>query len=115
MKKLCESLREHAQEIINFKKKKVKLSISEQQKSCKNAKICYIHYEKFEDKYAKDKTYHEVRDHCQYTGEYRGATSSIYNLKYSIPKEISVIFHNGFNNYYRFIITELAEEFEGLT
>ena len=42
MKKFCESLREHAMEIINFKKKKVKLSTKEQQGSYKNAKICYI-------------------------------------------------------------------------
>ena len=32
MKKCCESLREHAMEIINFKKKKMKLLTNEQQK-----------------------------------------------------------------------------------
>ena len=42
MKKFCESLREHAMEIINFKRKKVKLSTKEQQESYKNTKICYI-------------------------------------------------------------------------
>ena len=31
MKKFCESLREHAMEIINFKKKKMKLLTKEQQ------------------------------------------------------------------------------------
>ena len=40
----------------------------EQQKSCENAKICYICKDKFEDKHAKDKTY-KVRGHCHYTGE----------------------------------------------
>ena len=33
-------------------------------------------------------------DHCHYT-EYRGAAQSIYNLKYSVPKIISIAFHNG--------------------
>ena len=33
MKKFCESLREHAMETINFKKKKLKLLTNEQQKS----------------------------------------------------------------------------------
>ena len=42
MKKFCESLREQAMEIINFKKKKMKLLIKEQQESYENANICYI-------------------------------------------------------------------------
>ena len=46
MKRFCEFLREHAMKIINFKKKKVKLLIKEQQESCDNAKICYIFKEK---------------------------------------------------------------------
>ena len=43
----------------------------------------------------KDKKYCKVRDHCHYTGEYRGAAHSIYNLKYSVPKSIPIVFHNG--------------------
>ena len=51
--------------------------------------------ESFENKYATDKKYPKLRDHCHYTGEYRGAAHSICNLKYIIPKEITVILHNG--------------------
>ena len=50
------------------------------------SKMCYICKEKFEDKHAKDKTYHTVRDHCYDRGKYRGAAHIICNLKYSIPK-----------------------------
>ena len=32
-----------------------------------------------------------VRDHCHYTGEYRGAGHSICNLRYSVPKEIPTV------------------------
>ena len=55
MKKFCESLREHAMKIINFKKKKIKLLTKEQQESYENAKICYVCHEKFKNKYLKDK------------------------------------------------------------
>ena len=50
------------------------------------------------------KKYCKVRDHCNYTGEYRGAAHSICKLKYSIPKEIPVLLHNVSNNDYHLII-----------
>ena len=53
------------------------------------------------------------RDHCHYTGKYRGATHDICNLRYKIPKKIPVVFHNGSTYDYHFIIKELAEESEG--
>ena len=87
MKKFCESLREHAMKIINFKKKKMKLLRKEQPESYENARICYICREKFEKKYFVDKKYYKVRDHCHCTGKYRGAAYSICNLKYSVQKK----------------------------
>ena len=53
--KVCKSLREHALEIISFKKEKLKLITKEQQKSYKNGKNCYIWKEQLRYKYAKDK------------------------------------------------------------
>ena len=47
---------------------------------------------KLEYKYTNDKKFRTVRDHCQYSGKYRGAVNSICNLKCSIPKEILVVF-----------------------
>ena len=77
------------------------------------ANICYVCKEKFEDNYSKDKKYCKFRDHCHYTGEYRGDAYGICNLKYSIQKKIPVVFHNGSNYDYPVIGKELAEEFEG--
>ena len=63
---------------------------------------CYICKKRF-------KKYHKVRDHCHYTGKYRGAAHDICNIRYKIPKEIPVVFHNGATNNYHFIIKELAK------
>ena len=54
----------------------------------------------------------KVRDHCHYTGTYKGAVHSICNLKYSVPKIIPIAFQNGSNYDYHLIIKELADEFE---
>ena len=60
----------------------------------------------------KDNRYRKARDHCHYTREYRGPSHSICNLKHSVPKKIRIVFHNGSNYDYHFIIKELAEEFK---
>ena len=92
MNKFWESLREYPMKIINFKKQRKKLLTNEQQKPYEKERFCYICKRKFEDKYNKDKKYHKGRNHCHYTSEYREAAHSICNLKYSIPKEIAIIF-----------------------
>ena len=67
-------------------------------------KICYICQKEFSNK---------VRDHCHYTGKYRGAAHNICNLRYKVPKEIPIVFHNGSIYDHHFIIKELVKEFEG--
>ena len=59
------------------------------------------------------KIYHKVRGHCHYTGEFRGAAHSICNLRYKVPKKISVVFHNCSTYNYHFIINQQAKEFDG--
>ena len=61
----------------------------------------------------KIKKQKKVRDHCHYTGKFRGAAHSICNLRYKTPKEIPVVFHNGSTYDYHFIIKQLAKEFDG--
>ena len=41
------------------------------------------------------KLYQKVRDDCHYIGKFRGAAHSICNLRYKVPQEIPVVFHNG--------------------
>ena len=72
------------------------------------SKKCHICKKKFY--YDKNK---KVRDHCHYAGKFRGAAHSECNLRYKVPKEIPVVFHNGSTYDCHFIIKQLAEEFEG--
>ena len=74
-----------------------------------NQKVCYICKKEF-DNNDNDK---KVRDHCHYTGKYRGVAHNICNLRYKIPKEIPVVFHNGSTCDYLFIIKEPVKEFKG--
>ena len=112
MKKICESLREQAKNIIDFEKKKMLQLTKEELKSHQDAKVCYICRKRILKKLSKSKNYRKVRDHCHYTCKYRDAAHNICNLKFNVPNEIPAVFHNGLNYDYHFIIKELANGFE---
>ena len=82
-------------------------------KSYEIQKICYTCKKEFSNNDDNNKKYHKVRDHCHYTGKFRGAAHSICNLRYKTPKEIPVVFHDGSTYDYHFIINKLAKEFYG--
>ena len=109
MKKFCKDLREHSPKIINYEKKKMISLTTEEKVHYNKQKVYYICKKEFDN----NKKQQKVRDHCHYTRKYRGAAHNICNLRYKVPKEIPVVFHNGSNYDYHFIIKELAEEFEG--
>ena len=112
MKKFCKDLREHSTKIINYEKKKM-IPLSTKGEIYHNRqKVCYICKKEFDDN-DNDKKQQKVRDHCHYTGKYRGAAHDICNLRYKVPKEIPVVFHNGSTYDYHFIINELVKEFKG--
>ena len=72
--------------------------------------VCYICKKEFDN---GNKKHYKVRNHCHYTGKYRGAAHNICNLRYKIPKEIPVVFQNGSIYDYQFIIKEVVKEFNG--
>ena len=106
MKKFCKDLREHATKIINYEKKKMIPLTAKEEIYDNKQKICYICKKEFD---TNDKKNYKVRDHCHYTGKYRGAAHNIGNLRYKIPKEILIVFHNGSTYDYHFIIKELVK------
>ena len=111
MKNFCLDLREHARKIINYEKKE-RIPLTKKKKKNVTSKTFVIYVKKDLVLTIAIKKY-KVRDHCHYTGKYRGAAHDICNLRYKIPKEIPVLFHNGSTYDYHFIIKDLAEEFEG--
>ena len=119
MKKFCKDLKEHAMRIINYEKKKIITLTKEEKINYNDQQISYICKKEFDtidtagpSSLERKKNYRE-RDHCHYTGKYGGAAHNICNLRYKVPKEIPVVFHNGSTYDYHFVIKELVKEFEG--
>ena len=108
---LCKDLREQAMKIINYEKKEMIPLTNEEKESYENQKICYICEKEFGTD--ENKNNKKVRDHCNYTGKYRGAAHSICNLRYKVPRKIPVVFHNRSIYGYHFIIEQIAKDFKG--
>ena len=110
IEKLCKDLKELGTEIINFKKKEMIPLTNKEIKSYEKQKIWYICEKKFcddQNKKSEYNLYHKVRDHCHYTGKFRRA-AHICNLRYNVPKKISIVFHNGSTYDYHFEIKKIS-------
>ena len=70
------------------KKEMIPLS-SEEWKKFHESEVCWLCKGKF-----GEKTFSKVRDHCHYTGKFRGAAHQSCNLKFKRPKFTPVFFHN---------------------
>ena len=114
IEKLCKKLKESATEIINREKKEMVPLTHEENNFYNKQEICYICKEKFcMDKDDKDYINRKkVKDHCHYTGKFRGAAHSKCNLNYKVQKEIPIIIHNASYDTH-FILNQLAIEFKG--
>ena len=62
---------------------------SEEWKKFRESEVCWLCKKKF-----GEKTLSKVRDHCHYTGKFRGAAHQSCNLKFQRPKFTPVFFHN---------------------
>ena len=112
MKRFCADLKEHVTRITNYEMKPMDPLTEDEKESYENQKLCHI----CEKEFCTDnnnKEMRKVRDHCHYTGKYRGGAHSKCNLNYKIVKEIPVLFHNGSVYDYHFIIKYLVREFKG--
>ena len=110
LKYCIEKLKESAMEIINYKKRDMIPLTQEENNRQIEQEICYICKEKFcVDKDDKDYINRKkVKDHCHYTGKFRGAAHSKCNLNYKVPKDIPILIHNASYDTH-FIINKLAK------
>ena len=103
--KSCKDLKELGTEIINFEEKEMIPLTNKEIKSYEKQKVYHICKEKF----CNDKNKKKVRDHCHYTGKCRGAAHSRCSLRYKVPKEIPIVFHNGSTYDYHFVIKKIVK------
>ena len=115
MERFCKDLREHTMRIINLEEKEMIPVTDKEKKPYEEQKACHICKKEFST-YKNDKNvfklYHKERDHCHYTGRFRGAAHSICNLKYKTSKEIQIVFHTVSTYDYHFIINKLVKQFD---
>ena len=78
------------------------------QNEYEEASSCHICMNPFDN---PDKNW-KIRDHCHYTGLYRGAAHNNCNLKYKIPKHIPIVFHNLSGYDAHLFIQQLGEKFQ---
>ena len=87
--KFVEMLEEEIKRIqkeFDFSAKMIPLT-KEEQYEFENASVCWICQKEFGES-------KKVRDHCHFTGKYRGAAHNQCNLQFKKPKFTPVIFHN---------------------
>ena len=99
IRKFCEHIIAEARRLYSSFPEKPMIPLTKSQLTeYKHATKCHICFKPF-----------KVRDHCHYSGKYRGAAHSICNLQYKIPSHIPVVFHNlaGYDTH--MFIQELAK------
>ena len=91
LEKFCDYIRQEANRLYHiFPKKPMDPLPPKQWKKYNKASRCHICFKQFGD----SKKGPKVRDHCHYTGRYRGTAHRNCNLMYRIPSYIPVVFHN---------------------
>ena len=105
VEKFCDHIKREAHRLYHmFPEKPMDPVTKKQWTRYEKASLCHICFKPFN---SKDPT---VRDHCHYTGRYRGPAHRNCNLRYLIPYYIPVVFHNPLGYDAHLFIRELGKE-----
>ena len=89
VKKFCDHIIREARRLYkSFPEKRMEPLTKKQWKDYKKVSSCHICFKPFKEGNRK------ARDHCHYSGIYRGAAHLLCNLQYKIPSYIPILFHN---------------------
>ena len=92
--KFCEHIISEAKRLYESTPQKAMSPLTKEEvleyNKAKECHICFKGFARNND----DRSFRKVRDHCHYSGLYRGAAHASCNLRYKIPNYIPVIFHN---------------------
>ena len=89
VKKFCDHVIGEARRLYqSFPEKPMKPLTPKEMDRYERSERCHICFKLFKEDKPK------VRDHCHYTGRYRGPTHTKCNLQYKIPSHIPIVFHN---------------------
>ena len=110
----CNKINEIRDEIKEKMKENKEILMTDEDKiDFETATHCFICGDKFKNSYKNEKEaekYKKVRDHCHFTGKYRGCAHSICNLNFCNRYfKIPVFFHN-MKNYDGHLIIQNAEK-----
>ena len=110
----CNKINEIRDEIKEKMKENKEILMTDEDKTdFETATHCCICGDRFKNSYKNEKEaekYKKVRDHCHFTGKYRGCAHSICNLNFCIRySKIPVFFHN-MKNYDGHLIIQNAEK-----
>ena len=113
MEKFVRSLKIMIMMITNTKQKRPTKLTDEETYNYHRSNKCYIYKKRFSfDSNSYD--LNKVRDHCYYSGKYRGPVhKNCFNNNHE-ETEILVVFCNGSSYDYHFIINELAKNVDGI-
>ena len=92
IREFCKTLKVEVERAIRYKKKDMYPLTDDENKDYKKANECHLCSFAFVKSELVGNQ--KVRDHCHYTGKYRGAAHSKCNLAHRIPHYILVVFHN---------------------
>lgn len=94
LKEICSKIFESGEQVNNLILTKEQNEYYDKQDKCH---ICLKEFNNLVMMIKKNDNYEKVKNYCHFSGKFKGAAHKICSLRYVIPHDIPVLFHNGSN------------------